>query len=205
MSENTSENQSSATDARSKILAAAIKLFSANGYHATTTRVIAQFADVNEVTLFRHFKSKQQLFQEVLTHVKQVGFDAKRLEQEAVGLDPEAAIRYVISSLLETFEQHPKEFKIMFYAVLDEVEEFEEEFIGDHQEKLLDFLEDAFSKLGKEKQLKLNNSPRINSQMLVSTLLGLATGRILTKTLPIKKFERQEVCDYVANLYLSIN
>ncbi|GAB4574485.1 MAG: TetR/AcrR family transcriptional regulator [Anaerolineae bacterium] len=49
-------------DTRQKIIEAALKLFRENGYKATPTRAIAAEAGVNEVTLFRHFGSKQNLF-----------------------------------------------------------------------------------------------------------------------------------------------
>ena len=46
---------------RKRIMAAAVTLFSEKGYSRATTRAIAAAADVNEVTLFRHFGSKQNL------------------------------------------------------------------------------------------------------------------------------------------------
>lgn len=190
-------------DARQKIFDAAVKLFSENGFHATTTRVIAQFAGVNEVTLFRHFKSKQQLFYEILEHVKEVGFDTKRLV-EAQGLGPEESIRYVIDKFSETLEEHPREFKIMFHAIMDEVEEFESEFTSKHQSKLVDFLEDNFIKLAEIKGKKTQIDTKLHCQMLVSTLLGLSTSRILTRELPIKTHKRQTICDHVAGLFLNV-
>lgn len=48
-------------DARGRILHAAAKVFSEVGFRGATTRRIAQEADVNEITLFRHFGSKEQL------------------------------------------------------------------------------------------------------------------------------------------------
>ena len=48
-------------DVREALLRAAIKVFAATGTRGATTRRIAQEADVNEVTLFRHFKSKDDL------------------------------------------------------------------------------------------------------------------------------------------------
>lgn len=51
---------------REKILAAALKLFSQKGYLGATTRQIAREAGVAEVTLFRHFLSKEKLFEEVI-------------------------------------------------------------------------------------------------------------------------------------------
>lgn len=46
-----------------KLLLAAIDLMAEKGYHATTTKEIAATAGVNEVTLFRHFGSKQKLLE----------------------------------------------------------------------------------------------------------------------------------------------
>ena len=48
-------------DAKTKILEAALRVFAETGYRGATTRRIAQEADVNEVTLFRHFGSKEEL------------------------------------------------------------------------------------------------------------------------------------------------
>ncbi|ACL70103.1 TetR/AcrR family transcriptional regulator [Halothermothrix orenii] len=47
------------------ILTAALKLFSKKGYSNVTTKEISEKAGVNEVTIFRHFKSKEKLFEEV--------------------------------------------------------------------------------------------------------------------------------------------
>src|SRR5688572_16199895 len=48
-------------DAKTKILDAALRVFAETGYRGATTRRIAQEADVNEVTLFRHYGSKDDL------------------------------------------------------------------------------------------------------------------------------------------------
>ncbi len=55
---------------RQRLIDAAIRVCSERGLHAATTREIAEVADVNEVTLFRHFGSKEKLiaalFEQVL-------------------------------------------------------------------------------------------------------------------------------------------
>jgi AcrR family transcriptional regulator len=53
-------------DVREALLRAAIKVFAETGTRGATTRRIAQEANVNEVTLFRHFKSKDDLLREAL-------------------------------------------------------------------------------------------------------------------------------------------
>ena len=49
-----------------RILDAALRVFAETGYRGATTRRIAQVADVNEVTLFRHFGSKEELLQKAM-------------------------------------------------------------------------------------------------------------------------------------------
>jgi AcrR family transcriptional regulator len=52
---------------RSQLLEAAARLYAEAGYRGATTRRIAGEAGVNEVTLFRHFGSKDALIREAIT------------------------------------------------------------------------------------------------------------------------------------------
>ena len=52
------------TDTRQHILDVAKQVFSEKGFVGTTTKEITLRADVNEVTLFRHFGNKENLFLE---------------------------------------------------------------------------------------------------------------------------------------------
>jgi len=63
---------------RARILNAAADLFATAGYRGTTTRHIAQLAGVNEVTLFRHFGSKDELILEAI-HCRSSVVDELRL------------------------------------------------------------------------------------------------------------------------------
>jgi AcrR family transcriptional regulator len=55
------------TTTRERILDGALRIFSMKGYVGATTREIAGEAGVAEVTLFRHFASKERLFEEVVS------------------------------------------------------------------------------------------------------------------------------------------
>jgi AcrR family transcriptional regulator len=56
----------SAALTRTRIIQAAMQVFAEAGLHGATTREIARVAGVNEVTLFRHFASKEQLLGAVI-------------------------------------------------------------------------------------------------------------------------------------------
>jgi AcrR family transcriptional regulator len=59
-------------DTEQRILDAALRIFASEGYTGATTRRIAEEANVAEVTLFRKFKSKENLLKEVLINNRTV-------------------------------------------------------------------------------------------------------------------------------------
>src|SRR5689334_3145615 len=54
---------------RDQILTAAVRVYAEVGYRGATTRRIAAEAGVNEITLFRHFGSKDALLYEAINQV----------------------------------------------------------------------------------------------------------------------------------------
>jgi AcrR family transcriptional regulator len=54
---------------RDQLIAAAVRLYAEAGYRGATTRRIAVEAGVNEITLFRHFGSKDALIREAIARV----------------------------------------------------------------------------------------------------------------------------------------
>jgi AcrR family transcriptional regulator len=72
---------------RQKLLEAAMRVFAESGFRGATTRRIAEAAGVNEVTLFRQFKSKTALITEVAE------LYARRRSEEALPPGPVAPLR----------------------------------------------------------------------------------------------------------------
>ena len=86
------------TDARSKLLEVAARVYADCGYRGTTTRRIAQEAEVNEVTLFRHFGSKDALLREAIERADREG----KATLDANAADPVAELH---RWALDTFER----------------------------------------------------------------------------------------------------
>ena len=68
--------------ARERLIAAAIRVFEREGLRGATTREIAREAEVNEVTLFRHFQNKDGLLAAVMEHKMQL--HTELLETESI-------------------------------------------------------------------------------------------------------------------------
>ncbi|MDD1775892.1 MAG: TetR/AcrR family transcriptional regulator [Candidatus Methanomethylicus sp.] len=74
--ETTTRTESSVgeTDTIKRIMEAALRLFSSEGYSGVTTKRLASEAGVNEITLFRRFKSKENILRAVFD------FNLKKIE-----------------------------------------------------------------------------------------------------------------------------
>ncbi len=68
--------ESGVEETRQRILEAAARMFAEQGYARATTRALAAEAGVNEVTLFRHFGNKQNLFAAVVEEYAAPGLAA---------------------------------------------------------------------------------------------------------------------------------
>jgi len=62
-----------ARDRRLQIMEAAKELFARQGFEGTTTRQIAARASVNEAIIFRHFRSKEDLYWAIIDHQCEAG------------------------------------------------------------------------------------------------------------------------------------
>jgi len=69
-------------DTKTRILDSALQLFSERGFKATTTRLIAENAGINEVTLFRYFGSKEKLFLAVIEQETKMRMGIVQIEPE---------------------------------------------------------------------------------------------------------------------------
>src|SRR5512138_790295 len=78
---------SPAMNLRDQLLDAAVRVYAEVGYRGATTRRIAQEAGVNEITLFRHFGSKDTLLHEAIARAA-CGVPLGTLPHQAV--DPAA-------------------------------------------------------------------------------------------------------------------
>ena len=69
-------------ETKQRIIQGAAQVFSQKGYEGATTRAIAKAAGVNEVTLFRHFGNKKNIFMAVIEHFSALpGLEAAMKDQ----------------------------------------------------------------------------------------------------------------------------
>lgn len=97
---------------REKILEAALLLFSRKGYLGATTREIAAESGVAEVTLFRHFSSKEALLEQALSSYTFLPA-LKEIMPSVLLLPYEKALTEIARRFLETLDLRRDFIKIM--------------------------------------------------------------------------------------------
>jgi AcrR family transcriptional regulator len=97
---------------RDKILETALKLFSKKGYLGATTKEIAKDAGIAEVTLFRHFPSKERLFGEVLNTYSFLPI-LRGLLPEISHMSSQKALTVIANKFLDTLDSRKEMIQIM--------------------------------------------------------------------------------------------
>jgi AcrR family transcriptional regulator len=97
-----------------RILDAALRVFASEGYTGATTRKIADEANVAEVTLFRKFKSKENLLKEVLINNRTVFSSLDELFnlfQKEKNIDLETELRILGKNIAKAMRDKKKDRK----------------------------------------------------------------------------------------------
>ncbi len=105
------------TSARERLLRAAAVVFARQGLSGATTRAIAEQAGVNEVTLFRHFRTKERL----LSAVVHDNFGAGRAEAPAPPVST-GDLRHDLTAYAQLYERRLEENMPLIRAMVGEIQ-----------------------------------------------------------------------------------
>jgi AcrR family transcriptional regulator len=108
-------------DRREQIIAAAMELFARKGFRGTTTRDLATHAGVNEAIIFRHFKTKEELYSAIIEYKAGEHRDAQieELERLAKTNDDQKFFEAVGTTFLHTHETDTTFFRLLLFSALE--------------------------------------------------------------------------------------
>jgi AcrR family transcriptional regulator len=103
-----------------RILASATMLFAGYGYNGVSTRDIASRAGVNEVTIYRHYPRKRDLYVAVLdAELQQVKLGGDLLARIAEAGDANAVLARTFELISATLLSRPELLRLIQYSVLE--------------------------------------------------------------------------------------
>src|SRR5579863_7555377 len=103
-----------------RIVEAAVQLFSRQGFAASSTHEIARLAGVSEVTVFRHFPRKRDLFWAAIeSRLRRLRISKEmrcRLENDE---NPRTALPGIVSLLVETIQHQPEMLRLLYLSLFE--------------------------------------------------------------------------------------
>ena len=128
-----------------RIIEAAGKLFARQGYHGTTTRQIAQLADVSENTIFRQFDQKEALFWSTLQHYSSELKLRRDLAEGLARCDPlDVVLPKILDLLTDVATYKPELLQMITIAFLElhwKVEQFGNTYLSPILSEISRYLE----------------------------------------------------------------
>ncbi len=111
-----------ADERRAQLIEAALDVFSRQGFRGATTKEIAAQAGVAEAVIFRHFPSKEALYDAVLD--SRLGSPERRrlmavLEALMERDDDEGVFRTIIRNTVERYSRDPRFERVVLFAALE--------------------------------------------------------------------------------------
>lgn len=166
----------SKNEKRTDIIKASLELFAKYGYNNTTTKLIAQMANVNEITIFRNFGTKKELFNVVVKEY----VDRLQMKDTIISkknLPPDEVIRQAGRDYINYNYKNKLVFKIQM-KMQDEIEDSDKlKFSISYSQDLQKYFEYL-----KEKDILLGDA-KLLAQSFVASILGTFTFDEMSKSL----------------------
>ena len=112
----------SGVNRRHQLLEAALEVFSRKGFEGTTTKEVASHAGVTEAIIFRHFPTKQALYNAVLDYRAQSPEFLEWLDRFKACMernDDEELLRSLARAILKDYREQPGFERVLLFAALE--------------------------------------------------------------------------------------
>lgn len=106
-------------DRHAQIIQEATRLFSRDGYRKVTIKQIAQACGITEPALYRHFASKQAIYDAVLDSLEKRLVSITIFEELADELNVETLLRSLAEHILFFYKKHEEMYRLLLYSALE--------------------------------------------------------------------------------------
>jgi AcrR family transcriptional regulator len=189
------------TSTRDRLIQSALELFTAQGVGNTTTRSIAERAEVNEVTLFRHFGNKHGLLLAVLEDASIFrSLGESLLNHASLTNNMSQALKVYASECLAALERVPE----LVRSVVGESDQFPAEnrrALGQGLTAANRYVAEYLAQVIKQGQLTTSLPPEQLASLLNSMILGYAVIELTSEFHELWK-SRADFLDTLVQLFL---
>lgn len=201
-SERAQQSRMSAEDRRNQIIAIAAELFSQKGFRGTTTKEIADHAGVSEAIIFRHFATKDDLYNAILGFkIQQAGEHLQTQLAEAASRKDDKA--FFGSLAFEMLEFHCKDetfIRLLLYSALEghDLSSFVfHSAARDFKERIHRYIQQRIAD-GAFRQI----NPAVAARAFVGMVLHQAEMRTIFKATDELKISNKQIADRFVEVFL---
>ena len=187
---------------RTQIIEVAMDLFANKGFKGTTTREIACAADISEAIIFRHFATKEDLYDAIIAHTLEKRFRVWEQEEGLLQLpsDLETSLRTYAHAYIRRNRKDPAFIRLMLYSALEDHkfrERFLEAYRSPHLKAICQAVEDG---IGRGDYRAIN--PRLTIRAFFWALLHYCIHRFIAQTPNPELDDEEAVVDNLVDVFM---
>ena len=169
---------------RTQIIEVAMDLFARKGFKGATTRAIAEAAGVSEAIIFRHFATKEDLYDAIIEHTierRKNLWEQDESQVEAEG-DLETLLRGFARAFVARNRQDPTFIRLMMYSALED-HKLRERFLDMHRSPRIRAIREEIES-GVQSGVYAQVDPRLTTISFLWTLMQYSINRFVATTRP---------------------
>jgi len=185
-------------ETRERIIQGAAQVFAQKGYDGATTREIAEVAGVNEVTLFRHFGTKKNLFLAMIDQRSPLRSVKEALETQLTG-DYRQDLLAIGNQYMATMLERRKEILMSLCAAeqLPEMREVTAQMPAQLRQVLGEYLQRHIAS-GSVRQM----NPQMAAQAFFGMLFAFAISQGLLQDAPAAQIPPQTAVEQFVDIFV---
>lgn len=189
-----------ASERRATILAVAKVLFADKGYHGVSVDEIARRLGVSPAILYRHFASKEALYEAVLNEMAQRRESYVVVVVQSDGSFNEV-LRHITRIYVDSVADDPDYLRMEMQSAL-EGNRATQQFFENRWRPMLDYIEYTIRDLSLLHNIQ-DTRPRVASMMFQGMLREALYAKCITKSGRYQRLELNELVDTLIDLFFS--
>ena len=188
---------------RTQIIEVAMDLFARKGFKGATTRAIAEVAGVSEAIIFRHFATKEDLYDAIIEHTLEKRKHLWEQDESEVPTegDLETLLRVFARAYIARNRQDPTFIRLMMYSALED-HKFRERFLDVHRSPHMRAIRRAIENGIQAGLLKPVNA-RLTTRAFFWSLMQYCVSRFVASSRPVDPAGDDEMVENLIRIFTS--
>lgn len=191
------------SERRTQIVDVAMRLFASKGFKGTTTRAIANAAGVSEAIIFRHFETKEDLYNAIIAHT--IDIRSKLWEEHdsktRMADDLPTILRDYALTFVSLNRADPTFLRLMMYSSLED-HQFRANFFANRRTKRQRAIQEALQRgieTGEYRAVDVS----LTTRTFFHTLMQYSVSSFISSSNPPPPEKDEAMIENLINIFLS--